>query len=86
MFPRSCVKSEEESPCSTSLFQAMPSSMLLHFRTYTMGANVSLWTTGASCGRPVMMVGSTKLPSLSITFPPNSILPPALTASSRAAL
>jgi hypothetical protein len=40
--PRSLVKREEESPCSTSLLMAMASSRLLHFNTYTIGANVSL--------------------------------------------
>ncbi len=40
--PRSLVKREEESPCSTSLLMAIASSRLLHFNTYTIGANVSL--------------------------------------------
>ncbi len=40
--PRSLVKREEERPCSTSLLMAIASSRLLHFNTYTIGANVSL--------------------------------------------
>lgn len=31
----------------------------LNFSTYSMGANVSVCTMGALCGRPVTMVGST---------------------------
>ncbi|CAN7947386.1 unnamed protein product, partial [Ixodes hexagonus] len=58
--PRFCVKRLLESPCSTSLFQAMAWSTSWHLSTYTMGANVSRCTTGASWARPVTMVGSTK--------------------------
>jgi len=32
-----------------------------------MGANVSVWTMSASCGRSVTIVGSTKLPAPSAT-------------------
>jgi hypothetical protein len=40
--------------------------LTLHLIVYTIGANVSFSTTGASWDRPVTMVGSTKYPSLSI--------------------
>lgn len=40
--------------------------LTLHLIAYTIGANVSFSTIGASWGRPLTMVGSTKYPSLSI--------------------
>lgn len=73
--PRFCVKREEERPWWTSLFHWIPASKEGHLRAYTIGAKVSRWTTGESCESPVMMVGSTKKPSRSITLPPNSIFP-----------
>ena len=45
MWLRFLVKSEDERPWSTSLFQATASSKDLHLSTYTIGAKVSRWTT-----------------------------------------
>lgn len=52
-------KSAEERPWLTSLFHSMAWSRFSAFKTYTIGANVSLCTTSASCGKLVIIVGST---------------------------
>jgi hypothetical protein len=45
MWFRFLVKREDERPWSTSLFHCTASSNEPHLRMYTMGANVSRWTT-----------------------------------------
>ena len=52
----------------------MENRLTLVFNAYTMGAKVSLCTTGASWAKPLMMVGSTKLPGRSITCSQNTII------------
>lgn len=67
------VKSADESPCGTSLFQAIASSSVLNLKTYRIGAKISSATIGASWAIATI-VGSTKFPPLlATTLPPNKI-------------
>jgi hypothetical protein len=68
MFEMFCVKREEERPCSTWLLIFMAELISLALSAYTIGAKVSLRTTGLSGESPVTMVGSTKKPSRFMTF------------------
>lgn len=74
--PMLFVKSADDKPWSTSLFHSIACSRLFVFKMYTIGAKVSRMMTGELCGKLLTMVGSTKKPGRSITFPPTSTLPP----------
>src|SRR3546814_1087469 len=68
---RLVVKIADDRPCGTSFCIAMASSSFEYFITYRIGAKVSVCTTSALLSRPVIRVGSTKLPLRSV-----SALPP----------
>src|SRR3546814_6836971 len=75
---RLVVKIADDRPCGTSFCIAMASSSFEYFITYRIGAKVSVCTTSALLSRPVISVGSTKLPLRSVSaLPPLATVPPA---------